>query len=71
MAARLFLGRRKENLLLIGAFLLLEAALFAFAWSHWFWVSWAILLFVGMGSIGYISLGATVLQLSVSQGQDS
>ena len=47
--------------------LLFEAALFAFAWSHWFWLSWAILLFVGMGSIGYISLGTTVLQLSVPQ----
>ncbi|MDE2844492.1 MAG: MFS transporter [Chloroflexota bacterium] len=58
---------RKKNLLLIGALLLFEVALFAFAWSHWFWVSWAILLFVGMGSIGYISLGTTVLQLSVPQ----
>ena len=46
----------KKNPLLIGALLLLEAALFAFAWSHWFWVSWTILLPVGMGSIGYISL---------------
>ena len=58
---------RKKHLLLIGALLLFEAALFAFAWSHWFWVSWAILLFVGMGSIGYISLGTTILQLSVPQ----
>ena len=58
---------RRKNLLLIGALLLFEAALFAFAWSHWFWLSWAILLFVGMGSIGYISLGTTVLQLSVPQ----
>ena len=31
---------RKKHLLLIGALLLFEAALFAFAWSHWFWVSW-------------------------------
>ena len=58
---------RKKNLLLIVALLLFEGALFAFAWSHWFWLSWAILLFVGMGSIGYISLGTTVLQLSVPQ----
>ena len=58
---------RKKNLLLIVALLMFEGALFAFAWSHWFWVSWAILLFVGMGSIGYISLGTTVLQLSVPQ----
>ena len=53
----------KKNLLLTGALLLLEAALFAFAWSHWFWVSWTILLCVCMGSIGYISLGAIGLQL--------
>ena len=58
---------KKKNLLLIRALLLLEAAPFAFAWSHWFWVSWIILLCVGMGSIGYISLGTTVLQLSVPQ----
>lgn len=58
---------RRKNLLLVGALLLFEAALFAFAWSQWFWLSWAILLFVGMGSIGYISLGTTVLQLSVPQ----
>lgn len=58
---------RRKYLLLIGALLLFEGALFAFAWSQWFWVSWAILLFVGMGSIGYISLGTTVLQLTVPQ----
>ncbi len=58
---------RRKNLLLIGALLLFCGALFAFAWSHWYWLSWAILLFVGMGSIGYISLGTTVLQLSVPQ----
>ena len=58
---------RRKNLLLIGSLLLFEASLFLFAWSQWFWVSWAILLFVGMGSIAYISLGTTVLQLSVPQ----
>ena len=58
---------RKKNLLLIGALLLFDVSLFIFAWSHWFWVSWGILLFVGMGSIAYISLGTTVLQLTVPQ----
>ena len=58
---------RKKNLLLIAALLLFEVSLFLFAWSQWFWVSWAVLLFVGMGSIAYISLGTTVLQLSVPQ----
>lgn len=58
---------RKKNLLLIGSLLLFDAGLFLFAFSQWFWLSWAILLFVGMGSIAYISLGTTVLQLTVPQ----
>ena len=56
---------RRKNLLLIGSVLLFELSLFLFAWSQWFWLSWGILLFVGVGSIGYISLGTTVLQLTV------
>ena len=56
---------RHKNWLLIGSVLLFEFSLFLFAWSQWFWLSWAILLFVGVGSISYISLGTTVLQLSV------
>ena len=56
---------RRKNLLLIGSVLLFEFSLFLFAWSQWFWLSWGILLFVGVGSIGYISLGTTVLQLTV------
>ena len=58
---------RRKNLLLIGSLLLFEGSLFVFAWSQWFWVSWVILFFVGMGSISYISLGTTMLQLSVPQ----
>ena len=58
---------RKKNMLLIGSLLLFEAGLFLFAWSQWFWVSWALLLLMGMGSIAYISLGTTVLQLTVPQ----
>ncbi len=56
---------RHKNRLLIGSLLLFEFSLFLFAWSQWFWLSWSILLFVGMGSICYISLGTTVLQLTV------
>ena len=56
---------RRKNWLLIGFILLFDISLFIFAWSQWFWLSWAILLFVGMGSIGYISMGTTVLQLTV------
>ena len=58
---------KKKNLLLIGSLLLFDVSLFLFAWSQWFWVSWGILMFVGMGSIAYISLGTTVLQLTVPQ----
>ena len=56
---------RHKNRLLIGSVLLFNLSLFLFAWSQSFWLSWAILLFVGMGSISYISLGTTVLQLTV------
>ena len=58
---------RRKNLLLIGSLLLFDLGLFLFAFSQLFWLSWAILLFVGMGSIAYISLGTTVLQLTVPQ----
>ena len=56
---------RHKNQLLIGSVLLFHLSLFLFAWSQSFWLSQYILLFVGMGSIGYISLGTTVLQLTV------
>lgn len=54
-----------RNRLMIGTLVLFGVALIAFAWSPWFWVSWVILLLVGMGSVSYVSLGTTVLQLSV------
>ena len=65
MALALLGNYRRKNLLLIGSLLLFEVSLFLFAWSQWFPLSWALLFFVGMGSIGYISLGTTVLQLTV------
>ena len=52
-----------KNWLLLGCIFLFGIALFCLAWSHWFWVSWAILFLVGMGSI--VPMGTTVLQLSV------
>ncbi len=71
LAANLALARlvkfKNKNLLLIGFMLLFEASLFLFARSTSFSVSWVILLFVGLGSAGYISLGTTALQSSVPQ----
>ena len=52
-----------KNWLLLGCIFLFGTALFCLAWSHWFWLSWAILFLVGMGSI--VPMGTTVLQLSV------
>ena len=53
----------RKNWLLLACIFLFGIALFCLAWSHWFWVSWAILFLVGMGSI--VPMGTTVLQLSV------
>ena len=52
-----------KNWLLLGCIFLFGTALFCLAWSQWFWLSWAILFVVGMGSI--VPMGTTVLQLSV------
>ena len=56
---------RHKNWLLMGTFLTFCLALFLFAWSPWYWVSWVILLFVGLGSMTYVSMGTTVIQLTV------
>ena len=50
--------------LLLGTAIIFIAALLLFAWSTWFWVSWVILLFAGAGSMGFISMGTTLLQLT-------
>ena len=54
---------RRKNWLLLGCIFLFGISLFLLAWSPWFWLSWAILYFIGMGSI--VPMGTTVLQLSV------
>ena len=55
---------RKKNWLLLGTILTFDISLFLFAWSQWYWVSWALLLVVGLGSRGYIAMGTVVLQLT-------
>jgi MFS family permease len=52
-----------KNWLLIGSFFIFGVGLFLFAWSPWFWLSWVLLMFVGMGSM--VPMGTTVLQLTV------
>ena len=54
-----------KNWLLLGAILTFVVALALFAWSPWYWMSWAILLFVGLGSMSYVSLVTVVIQLTV------
>ena len=56
---------RHKNWLIMGTFLTFCLALFMFAWSPWYWVSWVILLLVGFGSMTYVSMGTTVIQLTV------
>ncbi len=52
-----------KNRLLLACIFLFGISLFFLGWSHWFWLSWVILYFVGMGSM--VPMGTTVLQLSV------
>ena len=56
---------KRKNILLIAAALTFGVALFAFAWSPIYALSWAILVIAGFGFTGYISLGTTILQLTV------
>ncbi len=56
---------RYKNWLLLGVLFIFGVSLLAFSWSVWYGVSLAIMLFVGMGSTGFISMGTAVLQLSV------
>ena len=61
-----FLGNfRHKNWMLLGMAVTFSVALLFFAWSPWFWVSWVILVAVGVGFMGFISVGTTVLQLTV------
>ena len=55
---------RRKNWILMASAIIFGVSLFVFAWSSWYWVSWVILLFVGLGSMTYISTTTTVLQLT-------
>ena len=49
-----------KNRLLLACIFLFGISLFCLAWSPWFWLSWAILYLVGMGSI--VPMGTAVLE---------
>ena len=53
---------RHKHWLLLGSILLFGVGLLLFALSPWYWVSWVLLLLVGMGSM--VPMGTTVLQLT-------
>lgn len=54
-----------KNLLLLGTVFLFGVTLFLFAWSTWYWVSLGLLILVGMGSMSYVTMATTILQLTV------
>ena len=54
---------RYKNWLLLSFMFLFGVSLFLLAWSPWFWVSWVILLLLGLSDI--FPMGTTVLQLSI------
>ena len=54
---------RHKNWLLLICMFLFGISLFCLALSPWFWLSWVILLFLGLSDI--FPMGTTVLQLSV------
>ena len=56
---------RRKNWLLLGSILIFCFSLILFAQSPWFWLSWSLLLFVGIGSMSYVSMVSTVLQMTV------
>ncbi len=50
---------------LLACMIMFCAFLTLFAWSHWFWVSWALFLVVGVLSLGTVwPLATTILQIS-------
>ena len=56
---------RRKNWVLLATAFIFGGSLFLFAWSPWYWASWAALLFVGMGGMSYVSMTTTVLQMTI------
>ncbi|PKB84361.1 MAG: hypothetical protein BZY88_00025 [SAR202 cluster bacterium Io17-Chloro-G9] len=56
---------RRKNWVLLGTAFIFGGSLLLFAWSPWYWVSWVIMLLVGLGGMSYVSMTTTVLQMSI------
>ena len=56
---------RHKGWLLIGVTLTMCLTLFLFAWSPWYWVSWGILVVVGMTGMASMSISTAMLLIIV------
>lgn len=56
------LPSRNRGALMLGASMVSGLALIVFAWSHWFWVSAAVLTVVGLGQSGRMSVSQVLIQ---------
>jgi predicted MFS family arabinose efflux permease len=56
------LPARNRGMVLMMSALLMGAALIAFSVSTWFWVTVPIMIFIGVGQAGRMSLGSVLLQ---------
>jgi MFS family permease len=54
-------NRRRGVLMLVGA-LVMSAALLGFAFSHWWYLSLFVIMFVGAGNTGQMALGNSLIQ---------
>jgi MFS family permease len=61
------IGRAHVYRALLVCLVVFTAVLSLFAWSNWFWASWALLLLVGMLGVGMVwPLAATMIQTESS-----
>jgi predicted MFS family arabinose efflux permease len=65
LASRDYRARRSR--LMVGGLVGFGLALFAFAWSHWFWVSALLLIAVGGSQQMYATLNKTFIQEEVDE----
>ncbi len=61
------LPNKKRGLLFMGTSILLAVALLGFSASQWWYVSMAVIFFVGIGQTGRMALGSTLLQYYAAQ----
>jgi MFS family permease len=59
------LANRKRGLIMLIGGLVMSLALMVFAFSHWWYLSLFIILFIGMGNTGQMALGNSLIQYYV------